>query len=73
MYIVSIKVEKRNEEIPDVQKVLTNFGEAIDTRLGIHTKDNQGLLIIVYSGENIDEFVEEINSVGSVTANYMEA
>ena len=73
MYIVSIKTEKRKEEIPDVQQILTTFGEAIDTRLGIHTKNNQGLIIVVYTKENVEEFVEELNTIGSVTANYMEA
>lgn len=73
MYIVSIITKKREKEIPDVQQILTNHGESIDTRLGINLKDNHGLIILVYTGKNVEEFIEDLNSIGSVTANYMEA
>ena len=73
MYIVSIKVEKRDKEVPEIQNILTKYGEAIDTRLGIHTKDKHGLIIVVYSEENIEQFVEELNAIGDVEANFMEA
>ena len=72
MYIVSIKVEKRHKEVPEIQSILTKYGESIDTRLGIHTKDKQGLIVVVYSKENVEQFVEELNSIGNITSNYME-
>ena len=73
MYIVSINVEKRDKEVPEIQSVLTKYGEAIDTRLGIHTKDKHGLIIVVYSKENVEQFAEELNAIGDVEVNFMEA
>ncbi len=73
MYIVSIKTSKREKEVPNVQQILTNYGEAIDTRLGINLKDNNGLIIVVYSGSKIEEFVGDLNSIESVEVNFMEA
>ncbi len=72
MYIVSIKTSKREKEIPNVQQILTNYGETIDTRLGINLKDNQGLIIILYSGNKINEFISDLNSIGSIETSYME-
>ena len=73
MYIVSIKVEKRESKIPDVQRILTNYGEAIDTRLGVHTKDNQGLIIVLYNKQNINEFIEDLNGIEDIKVSFMEA
>lgn len=73
MYVVSIKVEKRHSEIPEVQEILTKYGDAIETRLGLHTKEKQGIIIALYNKQNVEQFVEEINSIGEVTANFMEA
>ena len=73
MYIVSIKVEKRESKIPDVQRILTNYGEAIDTRLGVHTKDNQGLIIVLYNKQNINEIIEDLNGIEDIKVSFMEA
>ena len=71
MYVVSIKVEKRNAEVPEVQEILTKYGDGIETRLGIHTSEKQGIIIAIYSKENVEQFVEEINEIGNVSANHM--
>lgn len=75
MYIISIATEKREKEIPDVQEILTEYGENIISRLGIHNckKDNYGLIIIVYDAEDIEEFVEKLNVIKGINVNYMEA
>ena len=73
MYIVSIKVEKRESKIPDVQRILTNYGEAIDTRLGVHTKDNQGLIVVLYNKENINDFISDLGKIEDINVKYMEA
>lgn len=73
MYIVSITVDKRDKEIPDVQSVLTEYGENIEARIGLHNTSKEGLIIVVYNKENVDEFIEELNSIGNVSVNYMEA
>ncbi len=72
MYIVSIKTEKRQKEVPEIQQILTEYGESIETRLGVHTKEKQGLIIVVYSEKNVEEFIEKLNSIGTVTVNFME-
>ena len=75
MYIVSISVEKRQAEIPEVQDILTKFGENILARLGVHNckKEKHGLIIVVYEAENIEEFIEELNTIKNIQVNFMEA
>ena len=65
MYIVSISVNSRNLVVPEIQNVLTKYGEKISTRLGMHdsTKENRGVIIVSYIDEDIDQFVEELNGI----------
>ncbi len=74
MYIVSISIEHREKCVPEVQEVLTRYGENISTRLGIHNpeKENTGVIILSYVGENVEEIAEELNGIPEVTANFME-
>ncbi len=74
MYIVSISIEHREKCVPEVQEVLTRYGENISTRLGIHNpeKENTGVIILSYVGENVKEIAEELNEIPEVTANFME-
>lgn len=74
MHIVSISVDNRLETIPDVQSVLTKYGKNIITRLGIHDPDKlyKGIVIISYIGDNIEKFVEELNTLKDVDINFME-
>jgi hypothetical protein len=73
MYIVSVKVATRQLEVPRLQEVFTKFGSSIDTRLGMNTGDEKGLIVLVYSNDDVQNFVEEINAVGDVSASFMEA
>lgn len=55
-----IKVEKRNDEATEVQKILTEFGCIIKTRLGLHdTTDNscspEGLIILELVGDSKEQ------------------
>lgn len=75
MHIVSLVIEKRTEDIPEVQATLTKYGKNIISRLGLHDIDEkkEGLIIIVYNDkESIEEFVETLNSINGVNVNYME-
>lgn len=75
MYIVSISTDSRVDSIPEVQEVLTKHGGDITTRLGIHNpnKENAGVIVVAYISDNVEEFIEELNSIESVEANFMEA
>ncbi len=73
MYIVSIKVMERANEATNLQTILTKYGNNIETRIGINTLDEHGLIIIVYNNENIEEFITEINKLDNVKTNYMKA
>ena len=75
MYIISIKTDSRLENISEVQEVLTKYGKNINTRLGVHNpaEEDLGLIIITYVAENVDEVVEELNSISDVVANFMKA
>jgi len=75
MYVVSISVEKRAKTVPDIQSTLTKYGDSITTRLGIHDpgEKSKGIMIVTYVGENIEEFVEELNSLDELlNVNFME-
>ncbi len=63
--IMIILIDKRKEEATEVQKLLTEFGCSIRTRLGLHdgTLDactNSGLIILDLVGEVKDH--ESLNS-----------
>ena len=54
--IVGVHVTDRVKHAPDVQKVLTEYGEYIKTRLGLHRVDEQfcsprGLIILEMYGD----------------------
>lgn len=76
--ILGIKVDNRTTDSTSVQQVLTNHGCEIRARLGIPQQDtnscsNIGLLILQVcdSPENMDKIVGELNTIESVTAQYM--
>ncbi|MDO5555885.1 MAG: hypothetical protein Q4G09_04405 [Clostridia bacterium] len=76
MYIISIRVSKRRLEVPELQHILTEYGKNIYARLGLHnqeTDEKNGIIIIAYNSENVEEFVEDLNSIKDITANYMQA
>lgn len=75
MYVVSISVENREREIPEVQEILTKYGDNITTRLGVHNlmRNDGNVIIITYMAEDVEDFVEDLNMVEDVSVNYMEA
>lgn len=78
--IMLIKLSPRNEIAPQVQKLLTEYGCIIKTRLGIHeaTVDNcsrSGLIILDLLNENKDEInslKEKLNELEGVCAKIIE-
>ena len=73
MHIISIMVESRIKEIPDVQKILTAYGENIISRLGLHSigKNKNGLIIVVYDGKNVEEFIDELKKIENISVKNM--
>jgi len=73
LYIVSISIYKRKKEVPEVQSILTKYGEEIHARIGLHniSKDKKGLIIVAYTGKNIEDFIQELKSKENVIINYM--
>lgn len=72
--LISIIIEKRTEDAPTVQQILTKYGCLIKVRLGIHELEgctNKGLIILVVHGsENeINKLINELNSQPQVTTN----
>lgn len=57
--VLGIQVTNRVEKIPDVQKILTDYGCNIKTRLGLHEVSTKscsslGLLILDTYGDDVD-------------------
>lgn len=73
MHIVSITVKERNDEVPEVQKILTKYGKNIISRLGLHNtgKNKQGLIIIVYEGQDIQNFMDELQKIQKINVKSM--
>ncbi len=74
MKVITISVDKREKEVPDVQAVLTKYGEEIHSRIGYHNlqKDRKGLIVIIYTGKNSEKFCEELNEISNVKVNCIE-
>ena len=73
MHIVSITVKERNDEVPEVQKVLTKYGKNIISRLGLHNtgKNKQGLIIIAYEGQDVQNFIDELEKIEKIDVKSM--
>lgn len=74
MHIIAISIKERTEDVPDVQKVLTKYGNSIVSRLGLHDigEKKKNLILIVYDGENIEKILEELNQIKRITVNTTE-
>lgn len=73
--LMIILIDKRREEAPVVQELLTEYGCLIQTRLGLHDGvgdrcSNQGLIIIEMVGERAQqkELDEKLNALDGVKA-----
>lgn len=74
MYIVSLCIENRKEEVYKIQEILTEYGDSIETRIGLHSlgKSKQGLILIVYNNEkNVENFVKKLKKLNNLSINYM--
>ena len=73
MHIISINVKKRVKEVPDVQKVLTEFGDSIISRIGLHNigENKNGLIIVVFDGKNEKEFTDKLEKIENVSVKSM--
>lgn len=74
MYVITIKTDHRCKTVPYIQELLTEYGEDIKIRLGLHElcKKNEGVILLIYCGKNIEKFLEKLNDFSNVEAKYME-
>ncbi|TYB30481.1 MAG: hypothetical protein FXF47_08985 [Candidatus Mcinerneyibacterium aminivorans] len=77
--IMGVLVTNRTEEATEVQKVLTNHGCSIKTRLGMHETDEEycskkGVIILELVGDKKDwnELENKLNSIEGVIVKKME-
>lgn len=73
MFVVSIFVSQRFKEVNKLQDIFTFYGDKIKTRLGIHDigPNKEGVILVLYTGENIENFIEELKKNQKVIVNYM--
>lgn len=76
--VMGIHVSNRVEEVPAVQKILTDYGCNIKTRLGLHeagsaTCSSKGLLLLELVGEDatIAEMASKLKSIAGVQVQTM--
>lgn len=76
--ILGVHINDRVREIPDVQKVLTQYGGQIKTRLGLHHVDEQycsprGLILLEMSGDErlFDELEHRLRAIDGVEVQKM--
>ncbi len=76
--IILVKIGNREKAALEAQKLLTEFGCNIKTRLGLHNVQRDacsplGLLIleVVAEAKEITAFVKKLNAIKSVSAKYM--
>lgn len=74
-----VVINKRKKEAVTVQKILTEWGCLIKTRLGIHegvldecSETGSIFLELVGDKEKLDEFERKLNLLNGVTAQYIE-
>ena len=76
--IFGIHVISRNEHAPTVQSVLTEYGDSIKTRLGLHDVHEgfcspNGLLLVEFSGDaaRADAFAKRLSAIQGVEVKRM--
>lgn len=75
--VISLVLEKRTEDAPDVQDVLTRNGCLIKVRLGVHDvkgcSDN-GLILLVVEGDDqeVQTFISDLKQFPRVRVNHMD-
>ena len=70
--IIGIMVDARTKTAPDVQEVLTNYGDNILSRLGIHDpgEKDRGLITITFTGDEdrLQRLIDQLSAINGVTA-----
>lgn len=76
--VLVILVSKRNEQVFELQKTLTQHGGIIKTRLGIHDSESSeggdsGLIILELVGDKIkkDELQKEIQKYKGIQSKFV--
>lgn len=71
--ILGIHIQDRVNQVPDIQKIFTQYGCQIKTRLGIHDVDKNacspsGIILLDTIGEagKIDQLMETVNQMDGV-------
>jgi hypothetical protein len=77
--VMGIQIETRTENAVEVQKLLTEYGCIIKTRLGLHETEKgcspTGLVLLVFAsdaGGHIDVFERKLKAISGVKVNKME-
>lgn len=80
--IMGIQILHRNDEAVQVQKLLSEYGCFIKTRLGLHNAaddrtfcSNAGLVIIEFISDaevEVKELIEKLKKLGSISVRTME-
>lgn len=69
-HIVGIRVQPREKFAPQVQEVLTKFGEVIVSRSGFHHPERtDGIITLVIMGgeETVTRLKDELNNIEGVS------
>ncbi|RCW55416.1 hypothetical protein [Halanaerobium sp. ST460_2HS_T2] len=74
--IMAILIDKRTDAAPEVQKILTEHGCIIKTRLGMHessTCADEGMIILDLTADNteVEALEAELNSIDGVNVKSM--
>jgi hypothetical protein len=74
--IMAILIDKRTDAAPEVQKILTEHGCIIKTRLGMHESSNcadEGMIILDITADNteVEALEAELKSIGGVKVKSM--
>lgn len=75
-YIMAVTLDKRNQDAPKFQEIITKHGCVIRTRLGIHEVEgctDNGLIILQLYGEDsaISQLAGDIDELPSAKATTM--
>jgi hypothetical protein len=69
-FIVGVHVTDRVQQVPDVQRIFTEFGCSIKTRIGLHETHEtfcspRGLIVLdlLYDAETCRQFVEKLSAL----------
>lgn len=79
LQVMAVRITERDKAAVEVQKVLTDYGCSICTRLGLHDQSANnacmpsGLLILQLCGEvsNSRELEAKLNAISGVKAKYI--